>query len=164
MLFVGVWASNSATVQIGGTVSFVATDVYATITGEITGSSAGTITPTTLEYSSNETPTTEDLNTWKNNLAFDDAGSKITMTITITNLSSQRKLYVTLTDTVGNINNLSKPIKNGANTYKSGTEIEVSKSGSLVFTIEFTVGSTDFSIDGSYGYLVLLEDENVKNT
>ena len=160
MLLVGVWAVSSTSIEIGGTISFLATNVNATVSGSITGTSSGTITPTTLEYSSSKTPTTEALNTWKNNLSFDEEGSKITMTITVNNLSSERKLYVTLTDTVGDVTNLSKTVKNGENTYTSGTRVEIAISGTATFTIEFIVGSTDISMDGSYGYTMKLKDEN----
>ena len=159
MLLVGVWAVSQISIEIGGTISFYATNVNARISGSISGAETNP-TPTTLEYSSTVEPTTEALNTWKNDLSFDSNGSPIKFTITIENLSSERALYVTLTDTVGSVENLAKSIKQGENDYTSGTELRVEKEQEAIFEITFTPTSTDVSIDGTYGYALSLTDEN----
>ena len=154
MLLVGVWAVSNTSIEIGGTISFSATNVHAKVSGVITGSTTGT-NPTTLEYGDGKTQTTEALNSWKQNLAFDENGTEIEYTITVQNLSTERSLFVTITDTYREVTNLTK-----TTSFTSGTEVEVAKNTTQTFTITFTVGTTDISLDGSYGYNMYLRDES----
>lgn len=155
MLLVGVWAVSSTSIEIGGKITFTATNVNAKVSGSITGSSAGTITPTTLEYSSSTSPSTTALNAWKNDLSFDENGTAIVYTITIQNLSSERSLYASISDTAGSITNLTKTTD-----FTDGQEVEIGVSSSKTFTITFGVGTADLSIDGNYSYSVELKDES----
>ena len=68
LLITGVWAASTANVNIGGTISFNATNIYATITGSITGAST-TPTLSPLNYSAKSAPTTTELNLCRCNSA-----------------------------------------------------------------------------------------------
>ena len=51
LLVTGVWAVSTASVTLGGSISFSATNVHATIEGSITGA-AETVSITPIEYDS----------------------------------------------------------------------------------------------------------------
>ena len=106
-LLVGVYAAQTAQVSMGGTVSFTADTVYATIRGTISGTNT---TPQTLpnidiEYNS---PTKIDMpGEWQNMiLDFTDAGTNIVVTIYIDNKATDRGIDVTLTDNSKDFNNV----------------------------------------------------------
>lgn len=89
MLLFGVFAATNVTIQMGGSLSFIATDVYAKVTGAITGAGVGNQTLPTIEFSaSNENP---DQSGWQNlDLEFNTAGDPITIEVTVENLASDR--------------------------------------------------------------------------
>ncbi|MBO5022513.1 MAG: hypothetical protein J6C53_03445, partial [Clostridia bacterium] len=142
LLITGVWAASTANVNIGGTISFNATNIYATITGSISGA---TTTPTLspLNYSAKSNPGTTELNTWKQNLTFTDATiPAIKWTVTIQN-KSERTLYVTLTDNISTLTNATKTL-----TFDNGSadgEQTIPAKTSKVYTMEIKVTDTNAS-------------------
>ena len=64
LLTVGVWAVSTASVTLGGSVSFTADNIHARVTGSVTGTQE-TISLTELNYSADSAPTTE-LDSWAN--------------------------------------------------------------------------------------------------
>jgi hypothetical protein len=109
VLIIGVWSASQATVGIGGTVSFVANDVYAKVTGEITGSGEEDYSLDELIYSADSEPEGD---VWEaQSLSFRNKSTDIKITITIENLSDERLLYVTLNGSTATENNLTKTIK-----------------------------------------------------
>ncbi len=158
LLITGVWAVSSANVNIGGTISFNATNIYATITGSISGA---TTTPTLspLNYSANSTPNTTELNTWKQNLTFADATTPtIKWTVTIQN-KSERALYVTLTDNISTLTNATKTL-----TFDGGSasgEQTIPAKTSKVYTMEIKVTDTNASASVEYDFNFDLKDASV---
>ena len=91
---VGVLAVSTATVNLGGTVNFTATDVYATVTGSVTGTSTA-VTLSDIEFDS---ATEQASNSSWNNLTWNFANkiTDIELTISVTNNATDRTLQATL--------------------------------------------------------------------
>ena len=160
LLMVGVWAVSSTQIEIGGTISFNASNVNAIVTGSITGASGGDITPNQLVYSSEDSPSLDDLNTWKNDLVFDKDGTDIVMTINVENKSDERALYVSISDSIGTTTaTMDKILKQGANPYTAGSLVKIDPETTKSFTITFDITNRDVSTEVEYGYLVNLVDE-----
>ena len=155
LLITGVWAASTANVNIGGTISFNATNIYATITGSITGAST-TPTLSPLNYSAKSVPTTTELNTWKQNLTFADATiPTIKWTIQIQN-KSERVLYVTLTDNISTLTNATKTL-----TFDNGSadgEQTIPAKTTKVYTMEINVTDTNASATVEYNFIFDLRD------
>ena len=158
MLFVGVFAATQGSVQMGGSVSFNATDVYARVSGSISGAGVGNTTLPTLNFDAdNETP---DASGWTNlDLAFDAAGSPITMVVKVENLAD-RGLTVNLKD---NFSSTQGTIKNGSNENYTGSNVPLGAVGggndTTTFTITFSLTSKNNSLaDTSFGFTLNLYD------
>ena len=103
IMLVGIFASSTITLQMGGNVSFTATDLQVTI-------SNGVLANGTLEESANKmqgvkidayNDGAEELATWTNlNLTFNESGEDMTITFTITNNSTVDDVQATVTVTV----------------------------------------------------------------
>ncbi len=163
LLFVGVWAVNQGSVQMGGNVSFTATDVYAKASGSISGAGEGNKTlPTLIFDADNETP---DVSGWTNlDLAFDAVGSPITMEIVVENLATDRSLTVNLKDNFSSSAGvLEKDVKNGDSDY-TGTDVVLNAStgsgtSTTTFTITLSLSSKNNSLsDTAFGYTINLYD------
>ncbi|MBO5022636.1 MAG: hypothetical protein J6C53_04110, partial [Clostridia bacterium] len=158
LLAVGVWAVNTGTVNIGGTVSFIATDIYATITGKVEGATS-TPTLSTLNYSATGTPTQDELNTWSRDLEFAKTTTPtIKWTVTIQN-KSERVLYVSLTDNMTSITNVTKSMTYDGATYTSG-EKAIPANTTKVFTMTAVVNDTNKKASANYDYAFDLRDAN----
>ena len=121
LMLMGVFAVNQATVNMGGSINFTATDVYARVTGKIEnaqGEYANKELPP-IEFSAeNDTP---DQSEWSGlNLLFDDDATPIVITVTVENLAKDRKLTASLTDNTAINENLVKDLKQDGVTYTSG--------------------------------------------
>jgi len=158
LIAVGIWAAGTGVVSIGGSVGFEAEDVYCKITGEVKNADKS-YQLSELNYSAALEPDADQLNTWKNDLDFTEEGTPITIEITIENLSDERSIFVSLTDDLGNQENIEKSIKQDSADYVSGTTYELKKGETVVYTISFGLVSTDFSADAQYKYTVRLIDE-----
>ncbi len=164
LLLVGVWAISNASVEIGGTISFNATNILATITGKIDGAAAGTTNPDDLVYTTTEQPDQDALATWKKNLAFKDTGDTITYTITIKNDSENRSILLSLVDNsaIGGNTNISQAIAltvNGESAiFDEATEYTIEPEKTAVVVATFTVDA-DKSGEATYGYEINLRDE-----
>lgn len=156
---VGVWASQSVTVGVNGTISFEATDVYAVVKGSVSGTKTST-TFSDLTYSATSSPSETQLATWKNK-TFDfqnsdgaNYGKDIVMTITVQNLS-ERAITVKIVDTtVSTISNLSKTVGGAGNSFT------VAAGATSSATITFSVTDKNKSVtSSSFSYSVILSDE-----
>ena len=164
LLFISSWAVlgvaiaiNSARVDIGGKVTFQATDVYADITGAITG----TKTTNTLEDIHLDASTTSftSPSSWKN-LVFDfvQDTNNIVFTINVTNKSAERSLWVDFDDTISALNTI--VIRKVA-----GTEVgafkktEVLASETKKFEIIMQVASLNKSVSGDFNLNLKLSND-----
>lgn len=94
LLIVGVFAVSPANVNMGGNISFTASDVMATINGSVSGVSPA-VTLDTITFDETDTEATK---TWtEKDLTFASKTSQITFDITITNDSLERAFTVAFT-------------------------------------------------------------------
>ncbi len=165
MLIMGVLAVSQVNVNMGGNISFTADNVYAHVTGNVTGA---TVPPSALDVTYSATQTTGDDTVWEElNLNFDTSATPIVFSITVENLSSERTLTVTLTDTIASETpNLLKTITTTSGAYTSGDIITLDPQGETNDTVEITltlsVEDKDTSLsNASFDYDLQLFDASV---
>ena len=158
LTIMGVMASPSATVNLGGSISFNATGVNAKVTGEVTGH-GNEEDPELLdllfqeEYTASEEEDFDDaVYSWGHcDLVFDNSATPIEITVTIENLAD-RDLYVSATENLVSVNNLTKTIDNGA--FKLGGK----ETGSMTITLEVTNPNASLEEDATYSFDIDLKD------
>ena len=168
LMLMGVFAVEKATVNMGGSISFTATDIYARVTGSIAnaqGEYADYILPT-LEFSAeSDTP---DQSGWSNlNLNFDDQATPIEVTIKVENLSAQNTLRVNLNDTItSTVANFKKEVKvvGSDDLYQNASDITLqpdtgSTDNETTFTITFSVENKNNSVSADFNYQINLFDQ-----
>ena len=172
LTIMGVMAAPSATVNLGGSISFSASDVYAKVTGEISGQ-ANEVSLEPLNFN-NETDVEEEGAKWSNkDLVFDNAGSEITITVTIENLAKDRPLYASISDKFETIENITKgmtqlvSVVNDTESEYEGHLIELPAStgdgtSTAIIEISLEVTNKNASLaDGlKWGYDIQLDNED----
>ena len=165
IMIIGVLSAEQVKVNIGGSVSFNATNVYARVSGNISRAQTGNKTFSTLTYSAEETTGNE--SDWTNlALEFTETPDPIEITITVENLSTQRTLTVNLENTLS-ASGLNIEITRDSGIYSSGTNFELPAStgegsSTTTFTLTLTVANPDQSLtDVSFGYILNMYDESV---
>ena len=171
LTIMGVMAAPSATVNLGGSISFSATDVFAVVKGSVTGSAeanvqeGGVLNLETLNFSS-ETDATEEGAKWSNtNLTFDNLGSEIAITITIENKATDRALYVKVEETIGDIDNLTKSMTRNGNDYTGSILTLPASTGestsveTIVLKMEVENPNISLAEGLSYSYEISLQDK-----
>lgn len=166
LLLTGVWAAKSATINLGGSVSFVANNVYCQVSGVYDGfdENSGVENPTTLVWDSNAnadgTPSEEALNTWTGQtLAFNENADDISLTITFTNLSKEVGIDIKLTQTLSFSGYGVAYQLDGAN-YTLGNTKSLDPLSSCEFVITFSIDSDEYSIASEpYEYLFNLDSQ-----
>ena len=165
----GVLSAEQATVNLGGSISFEATDVYARVTGRVQNAQDNP-TLETLEFSAyNDTP---DQSSWSGlELRFDSRATNITIEVTVENLSMERELTVNLTDMIQiSTDNLGKSITLDNGAYVSGTNTTVpvatsndeNNTSKVTFVITFDVIDHNSSLPSTnFDYDINLMDESV---
>ena len=162
LMLMGVFAVNQATVNMGGSISFTATDVYAHVTGSIAND---TSSPSNLDVTYSAEETTGDPTVWNDlSLAFDAQATPIEVTITVENLSPQNTLRVNLNDTLSStVGNLEKVVKNDGGDYTNQTDITLQPNGqaddSTTFTITMSVTNKNNSLTADFDYELNLFDQ-----
>ncbi len=166
MLLIGVFAVNQAQVDMGGSITFNADDVYARVTGNVTKAQ---VAPNNLDVTYSATGTTGNPTAWKNlNLEFDSYATPIVISITVENLSTERSLTVNLTDALtSSVPNLGKALQRDNGAYTSGTNITLDPkdngTSTTTFTITLSVTDKNQSLtNAQFGYDLNLYDENYK--
>ena len=164
IMIIGVLSAEQVKVNIGGSVSFNATNVYAKVSGNISGAETGNKTFSTLTYSASET--TGDESDWTNlALEFTETPDPIIITITVENLSTQRTLTVNLENTLQG-EGLDIAVTSESDSYTSGTNVELpvstgDGSSTTTFTLILTVANPDQSLtDVNFGYILNMYDES----
>ena len=171
LMMVGIFASPTVTLQMGGNVSFSANGVYADITGNIVGTqdhptgSPLQLSTISIDYTNTETEvdlsgTNSDWTTMP--LTFDENGSEITVTMNIQNKASDRAIKVTITDNT-NIENVTVERAYNNLTFASNTDTRtINGGGSESYTFKLSVDSQNSPASGSFSLDVKLEStENV---
>ena len=152
LMLMGIFAVNQATVNMGGSINFTATDVYARVTGKIENAQG--------EYADKELPTIEfsaengtpDQSEWSGlNLLFDDDATPIVITVKVENLAKDRKLTASLTDNTATNENLVKDLKQDGVTYTSGTTKDLDAStgegtSTTTYVVTFSIADRNKSL------------------
>ena len=164
IMIIGVLSAEQVQVNIGGSVSFNATNVYAKVSGNISRAETGNKTFSTLTYSASET--TGDESDWTNlALEFTETPDPIEITITVENLSTQRTLTVNLTNSLS-ASGLNIAITRDSGIYSSGTNFELpvstgDGSSTTTFTLSLTVANPNEDLTNvTFGYILNLFDES----
>ena len=161
-MLMGIMAVEQATVNMGGSISFTATDVYAHVTGSIAND---TSSPSNLDVTYSAEETTGDPTVWNDlSLAFDSQATPIEVTITVENLSPQNTLRVNLNDTLSStIGNLEKVVKNDGEAYTNQTDITLQPNGqendSTTFRITMSIIDKNTSLTADFDYELNLFDQ-----
>lgn len=172
LMIFGVFSIERASVNLGGTVSFEATNVYCRITGQITGAEESPVTPQELNYSANSEPTEDQLASWNNDLNFTEDAQAIEIEVTVENLAT-RELIVSVDDLTTSSNNvlrsMSKTVGGASESYTSGSLYTIPAStgegsantSKATFTLKLEVDDPNNSASATYNYHVNLRDESV---
>ena len=157
LLTVGVWAASKTTVNMNGSVSFTANDVYATVAVATTGAETN-ITDKAVTFNcgnantgvDNANTNTGATETWDDqDLKFSAKDATITITFTVTN-HGERDLTVALTaEATGEGENLAVAVSEIAdNKVEAGTE--------GTFSVTLNLVDTNVSLTDE-GYTIALE-------
>ena len=168
LTIMGVMAAPSATVNLGGSISFTATGVNAKVTGSV--ADYGNDTEPELkeilfqaEYSDAEkTAFDEAIDSWKNcDLVFKSTGSAITITVTIENLAD-RVLFASVNSTL-DVDNVNQSMAQGEDEY-TGDIIEIGAKGTTEVDLILEVDNKNASVSGNWGFDIDLMDVNGINS
>ena len=168
LTIMGVMAAPSATVNLGGSISFTATGVNAKVTGSV--ADYGNDTEPELkeilfqaEYTDTEkTAFDEAIDSWKNcDLVFKSTGSAITITVTIENLAD-RVLFASVNSTL-DVDNVNQSMAQGEDEY-TGDIIEIGAKGTTEVDLILEVDNKNASVSGNWGFDIDLMDVNGINS
>ena len=140
----------------GGNFTYDATNVYAQVTGALTGAKTGH-TFEALNFDSNSTQETVAPDSWQNiDFTFVN-NQEIVFTITFENKSTENAMYVQYTDNHTGISNVTF-------TYKVGTEtlttFTVEKESTKTLTITMRVANLESSVSGAFNFNIKLSNTN----
>ena len=166
MLLIGVFAVERVQVDMGGSITFNADDVYARVTGNVTKAQ---VAPEGLDVTYSAYETTGNPTAWESlDLEFDSYATPIVISITVENLSTERSLTVNLTDALtSSVPNLGKALQRDNGTYTSGSNITLDPNGNATdtttFTITLSVTDKNQSLtNAQFDYDLNLYDESYK--
>ena len=164
MLLIGVFAVERVQVDMGGSITFNADDVYAKVTGSVANAQ---VAPANLDVTYSATGTTGNPTAWESlDLEFDSYATPIVISITVENLSTERSLTVNLTDALASsVPNLGKSLQRDNGAYKSGTNITLypkdNGTSTTTFTITLSVTDKNQSLtNAQFDYDLNLYDES----
>ena len=164
IVIVGVWAATQANVSLGGTINFQATNVYAKVTGTVTGMDSNPTLPTLIFSEGEDASEETDIEQWNNlNLVFNTSGTPIEIEVTVENLSDQRSLGVSIQNQIASIENIDISITKNSEASTSATLSPSTGSGTSTVTFLVTVSLQNPNIsvtDAIYDILIKLTDES----
>ena len=148
----GVAAAQSVTVNLGGTITFNATDVQATISAGVITNGSVTDAENKLQHvvldADNDGATS--IATWSGlNLTFDEGRDDLTITFTITNDHEEKGLNVATVQTDGTVDNMTMTttVEGGTGTVQNNV-IPVGGSADYTVTFHITDQNSSASIAG----------------
>ena len=158
LLGVGVWAAATGTVNLGGTVSFVAEDVDATVTADFEHvKTAIAQKSVTFDSTTTDEDMTED---WTGlDLTFANKTEDIVITVVVTNNNAERALGVTFTDKTDDAKNFEVSIKKGENALTA--QDTVAKNSSATYTITLHITDNNNSVSGTLDVEIKLDNLGV---
>lgn len=172
LLVGGVWAASQVTVNMSGTVSFKADDVYAKVTASVTSGAKETAEATKHEVIFNDgtalggeiEEVTGGEKTWDDfQLNFADKDEAIVITVTVENLG-ERALKITYKDNTVDAakNNITVTIAETTSTNGSLTKVGAESAvTTATYTVSIKLIDTNKSVDKvPFNVAFTLEDEN----
>ena len=166
MLLIGVFAVERVQVDMGGSITFNADDVYARVTGSVANAQ---VAPAGLDVTYSAYETKGNPTAWESlDLEFDSYATPIVISITVENLSTERSLTVNLTDALtSSVPNLGKALQRDNGAYTSGSNITLDPkdngTSTTTFTITLSVTDKNQSLtNAQFDYDLNLYDENYK--
>ena len=164
IVIVAVWAASTANVSLGGKINFQATNVYAKVTGTVTGMDSNPILPTLIFSEGKDASEEPDIEKWNNlDLVFNTVGTPIEIEITVENLSDERSLGVSIQNQIASIENIDISITSGGEASTSATLSPSTGSGTSTVTFLVTVSLQNPNVsvtDALYNILIRLTDES----
>ena len=162
IVIVAVWAASTANVSLGGTVNFQATNVYAKVTGTVTGMDSNPTLPTLIFSEGEDASEEPDIEKWNNlDLVFNTAGTPIEIEVTVENLSDERSLGVSIQNQIASIENIDISITSEGEASTSATLSPSTGSGTSTVTFLVTVSLQNPNVsvtDALYDILIKLTD------
>ena len=162
IVIVGVWAASTANVSLGGTVNFQATNVYAKVTGTVTGMDSNPILPPLIFSEGEDASEETDIKQWENlDLVFKTSGNPIEIEVTVENLSDERSLGVSIQNQIASIENIDISITSEGEASTSATLSPSTGSGTSTVTFLVTVSLQNPNVsvtDALYDILIKLTD------
>ena len=166
MLLIGVFAVERVQVDMGGSITFNADDVYARVTGSV---EKAQVAPNNLDVTYSAYETEGNPKAWESlDLEFDSYATPIVISIKVENLSTERSLTVNLTDALtSSVPNLGKALQRDNGAYTSGTNVTLDPkdngTSTTTFTITLSVTDKNQSLNNAqFDYDLNLFDENYK--
>ena len=146
LLVVGILAVPSATINMGGSISFTATDVNATVTITVTGTETP-VEQVTYTYDAEQGKATEN---WTSNNWVFDADREIVVTITVTNKDTVRQLDVAWTQPTDMTAQNVTVVSSG----EASTTLDNSKTGAgstnvATYKMTFTPKDENLAVEGA---------------
>ena len=169
IMIIGVLSAEQVQVNIGGSVSFNATNVYARVTGQVQNAQPNpTLNELLFTANDNSSPSQTDLETWSNmTLNFDETPTPIVLSITVENLSTENQLMASLElDPEITSTGLSFSYLQGLNSYSPGSGILLPASSgdgtnTTTFQITLSVTNPDEDLTNvNFGFILNLYDES----
>ena len=165
LLTVGVWAASQTTVNIDGSVSFVANDVHATVTLTSTGAKTTVNKSVTFNSDANaaEGENKTEVENWDTadlDLDFEKKGVDIVLEIKVDNLSTERTLTAAVAvDDPAEGSNITVTVDGEASaTVAKATD--ASTPGTATLKVKIHVVDSNKQVDkAAYGITVTLTDE-----
>ena len=147
LLIVGVLAVPSATINMGGQISFEATDVNATVAINVEGTAENdTSDDKTFTFNAEEGQATED---WTGkNWVFDETRT-IKVTITVTNLDSVRSLNVTFTPPTTASNLKVVASSSDSKTVSDMKTLTPTTGNEMTYTVTFTPENENLAVNAA---------------
>ena len=164
LTIVGVWAVTTASIPMGGSVGFTASDVDATISGSFTGiSGSQDLTTLKLDASTTDVESVDGYKTWQGwKLNFANKTQDIVLTITVTNDNTERAIDATFTDNTSALTNMTVSLAGGdaagSASYTSGTEVTIPTGQSVIFKVTIHVENANNSASATLALNLLLEN------
>ena len=158
LTIVGVWAVTTASIPMGGSVGFTASDVDATISGSFTGIS-GSQDLTTLKLDASTTAVTDvaGYGTWQEwELNFANKTDDIVLTITVTNKNTERAINATFKNSSSSLKNITVSLAGGdaagSGSYTSGSKVTIQPGQSVVFKVTLDVTDANDSASATLAF------------
>ena len=148
LLVVGILAVPSATINMGGSISFQATDVNATVAITVAGTEE-TIDPVNYTYNASQGEATVE-NVWKTTAWNFDENREIVVTITVTNKDTVRQLDVAWTQpTDMSAQNVTVVSSGEASKTLDNSKTGAGSTNVATYTMTFTPEDENLAVEGA---------------